>query len=137
MTAAEIKSHLAGKVVDIAAVTIAAAGSAAEEDTLLALADTVNATKIAADLQGESNAKGTIFTIGAKLAAAHPNAADAQAATNAALGLAADTAVAPAVEAVCLSAVRQTQQGSDGAGGKAQLDEQTGVDKCVAAQAAN
>lgn len=137
VTEAEIAAHLAGETVDIAAVTVAAPGSAAEEDALLALADTVNTTKIAADLQGTSNAKATIFTLGAQLAAAHPNVADAQKASAAALGVQAEVAAAvPAVEDVCLIAVRQTQQSSDNNDGTVVLDEQTGVDDCVAAQAA-
>ncbi|KAI3391433.1 hypothetical protein diail_7357 [Diaporthe ilicicola] len=116
------------------------AAQAAQGDLaqLTELAQTVNLTKKAADLQGESNAKGAIFALGAKATAAHPNAADAQKAITAALSANATVAAAAVdgVNARCTAVVRQTFQQSGKSGGTAVLDESHGVATCVGAQQA-
>lgn len=135
-TEAEIATHIAGANVSTANAVVA---KAAQQDQaqLIALADTVNSTKKAADLQGEANAKGTIFALGAKLAAAHPNSADAQKAISAALSGGGNVTVTADVATVqCRTAVRQTVQQSGNSGGSAKLNEDTGVATCVAAQQA-
>lgn len=135
-TEAEIAAHLAGKNVSSASAVVA---EAAQQDQarLLALADTVNSTKKAADLQGEANAKGTIFALGAKIAAAHTNSADAQKAVAAALSGGRNvTATADVATIRCRAAVRQTVQQSSNSGGSAKLNEDNGVATCVAAQQA-
>ncbi|POS77536.1 hypothetical protein DHEL01_v204064 [Diaporthe helianthi] len=135
-TEAEIASHLAGE--QVSADVVVAQAEKGDLAQLAELAQTVNVTKQKADLQGESNAKGTIFTLGAKAAAAHPNAADAQNAIAAALSANATVAAAAedGVTARCAAAVRQTVQQSDNSGGTAVLDENEGIAACVSAQEA-
>lgn len=137
-TEAEIASHLAGA--QVSADVVAAQADQGDLAQLAELAQTVNLTKQAADLQGEANAKGTIFTLAAKAAVAHPNAADAQKAIAAALSanatVAAAAAAADGVTAKCTAAVRQTVQQSSNSGGTAALVESDGIATCVGAQQA-
>ncbi|KAL1864020.1 hypothetical protein Daus18300_007985 [Diaporthe australafricana] len=136
VTEAEIASHLAGA--QVSGDVVVAQAEQGDLAQLAELAQTVSLTKQAADLQGESNAKGTIFALGAKVAAAHPNAADAQKAIAAALSVNATVAAAAAdgVTARCAAAVRQTVQQSGNSGGTAVLVESEGIATCVGAQQA-
>lgn len=136
VTEVEVASHLAG--IQVSADVVTAQAEQGDLAQLAELAQTVNLTKQSADLQGEANAKGTIFTLGAKAAAAHPNAADAQKAVDAALSANATVAAAAAdgVAAKCTAAVRQTVQQSDNSGGAAVLVESDGIAACVGAQQA-
>lgn len=135
---AEIAAHLAGKAVDIAAVVQATARDDAEAATLQTLSDTANKTRESVDIQGEANAKGSIFAIAAQIAAAHPNAVDAKRASAAALGATGaavlDQTGDEATTTRCGVAVRQGQQISNNSGNTAVLDEAEGTVACVAAQ---